>query len=247
MNGLNLGLLLIGLIGLTGFTLSNWSTVLPLTFLGVSLAAQPLPIWVLGAIAAGSLTTIAVNSLFALSNYATARGMQAEFKQNRQGFWNRFETDGPEKDRLKTPWPGRSQPRPDYVAPEPPPRSPEPPLRKPTNSMDDWDLPPQVDWNDPPSPRDRASATSTQFSGEPPRSVSSVNRAEHSQANSQQRDRPPVSPRYPETPPSEKVVDADYRVIIPPFQGTETPFIPPPSPPEESADDWFEDDAQGRR
>ncbi|MBE9179843.1 hypothetical protein IQ268_14830 [Oculatella sp. LEGE 06141] len=61
-------LLLLILGGLILFALQNWSPVLPLVIFGLQTLALPLAFWMLGAIAAGALTTLVVAGLFSLAN-----------------------------------------------------------------------------------------------------------------------------------------------------------------------------------
>ena len=70
-------LLLLILVGLAAFTLQNWAFQLPLVFLGKQTLVLPLSVWVLGAIAAGALTTLLLTALFQLSNTLAAKRLQA--------------------------------------------------------------------------------------------------------------------------------------------------------------------------
>jgi hypothetical protein len=63
------------------FTLQNMSPVLSLMFLGMKTPALALSWWVLAAIAAGSLTTLAIHFLFRLSNFGARRSAQSQFRQ----------------------------------------------------------------------------------------------------------------------------------------------------------------------
>ncbi|NET36253.1 MAG: hypothetical protein F6K19_30215, partial [Cyanothece sp. SIO1E1] len=65
-------LILLALIGLAILTLQNVSPSLPLVFLGFKTQALPLAVWVVGAVAAGVMTTLAITGLLGLSNQ-TAR------------------------------------------------------------------------------------------------------------------------------------------------------------------------------
>src|SRR6476646_8145169 len=66
-------LLLLILVGLAAFTLQNWAFQLPLVFLGKQTLVLPLSVWVLGAIAAGALTTLLFTGLLQLSNTLAIR------------------------------------------------------------------------------------------------------------------------------------------------------------------------------
>jgi hypothetical protein len=70
-------LLLLILVGLAAFTLQNWAFQLPLVFLGQQTLVLPLSVWVLGAIAAGALTTLLFTGLFRLSNTLAAQKIRS--------------------------------------------------------------------------------------------------------------------------------------------------------------------------
>ncbi len=62
-------LLLAILGGLTLLLGQNWFPVLPVVFLGLTTPALPLAVWILISLAAGGSTTLAIASLFGLTNY----------------------------------------------------------------------------------------------------------------------------------------------------------------------------------
>ena len=70
-------LLLLILVGLAAFTLQNWAFQIPLVFLGKQTLVLPLSVWVLGAIAAGALTTLLLTGLFQLSNTLAAKKIRS--------------------------------------------------------------------------------------------------------------------------------------------------------------------------
>jgi hypothetical protein len=70
-------LLLLILVGLAAFTLQNWVFQLPLVFLGQQTLVLPLSVWVLGAIAAGALTTLLFTGLLQLSNTLAIRKVRS--------------------------------------------------------------------------------------------------------------------------------------------------------------------------
>lgn len=70
-------LLLLILVGLAAFTLQNWAFQIPLVFLGKQTLVLPLSVWVLGAIAAGALTTLLFTGLFQLSNTLAAKRIRS--------------------------------------------------------------------------------------------------------------------------------------------------------------------------
>ncbi|MBV8884356.1 MAG: hypothetical protein JO235_10230 [Chroococcidiopsidaceae cyanobacterium CP_BM_RX_35] len=65
-------LLLLVLAGLSLLLVQNWSPVLPLVFLGMRAQALPLALWILICFAAGAFTSLAIASLFRLSHYFAA-------------------------------------------------------------------------------------------------------------------------------------------------------------------------------
>lgn len=76
-------LLLLAIAGtMTLFTVQNLSPVLPLVFLGSPTLALPLSWWILGAIAAGALTTIAVTFLVGLSNFLTGQAIRSQVRSS---------------------------------------------------------------------------------------------------------------------------------------------------------------------
>ncbi|MCY7321682.1 MAG: hypothetical protein LH660_07740 [Phormidesmis sp. CAN_BIN36] len=55
------------------FALQNWTPSMQLVFLGIRSPAFPLALWVLGAIAAGILTTLMIAGLFRLTGFSAQR------------------------------------------------------------------------------------------------------------------------------------------------------------------------------
>jgi uncharacterized integral membrane protein len=242
----------------------TWSNLQPiaLTFLGIQTPAFPLALWVLGAIAAGILTNVTINILVGLSNYATGRALRYRFKQSPR---SRFEqlrrdrfgtstpnpeaarsyqstTSGGESDATWKNWEGYEEPvttRQSVVTEKQPA----------TDSLDDdWDLETSDDWEAPQTtPVDRHSADPTfnkRTSYEAPQEPKSVSRS-GSVYSYGYRD-----PGETGVGRQEKVVDAEYRVIIPPYNPPPPPPYTPSAPEkpepesedEENADDWFEED-----
>ncbi len=255
---------LILLLAIAGaLVIFTWSNLQPiaLTFLGMQTPAFPLALWVLGAIAAGILTNVAINILVGLSNYATGRALRSRFRQSPRSRFeqlrrDRFGTSTPNSETARsyqsTPsgsddatwknWEGYEEPvtaRQSVVTEKQPATDP---------LDDDWDLETSDDWEAPQTtPVDRHSADPTpnkRTSYEAPQEPKSVSRS-GSVYSYGYRD-----PGETGAGRKEKVVDAEYRVIIPPYN----PLPPPPYTPsvseepeperedEENADDWFEED-----
>jgi hypothetical protein len=76
---IRLFLLVAVLGGLTLLVASNWSPVLPLVFLGIKTRPLPLAMWILMAIAGGGLTSLSIKGLFNLSNYLTTQKKRKPF------------------------------------------------------------------------------------------------------------------------------------------------------------------------
>ena len=174
-------ILLLGIAGiLLLFALQNWTPAMQLVFLGLRSPAFPLSLWVLGAIAAGILTTLVIAGLFRLTGFTAQRQgrKSASFAQN-------------------------SSDRAAYQSPRDPefndrrawqPSSPA--SARPDEDGSDWDDD-ASDWFD--ETDDRASRES-----DPRR------RADY---------KPQPNPRsQSEAAKPESVVDADFRVIVPPYR-----------------------------
>jgi uncharacterized integral membrane protein len=97
MSPTRLSILLLILVGVTLFALQNWSPVLPLVILGTQTQALPLAIWMVGAIAAGVITTLITSALLRLSNFTAS---PRRSKPKRAG---RVASDP------RTPWSGSQQ------------------------------------------------------------------------------------------------------------------------------------------
>jgi uncharacterized integral membrane protein len=245
-------LLLLAVVGaLTVFALQNLTPLLPLVFLGIQFPPLPLAWWVLGAIAAGALSMLIIQVLIGLSNFAAGQSARARIRtaSDRQA---RAATSSPE------PEPERRRPREsrrrdrsaasddstwqdwrgyESTSTQTPPR--------PTQPVDDWERPPSDDWEHSTpqdSPRDRAKErfTSDDLKNfETTASPKSETRSGSTYSYSYR------EPQDTDAGKPESVVDADFRVIVPPYRPLDdaTISIPPPPPPpvEENADDWFED------
>lgn len=236
-------LLLLAIIGgLTVFAWQNWTPAIALTFLGLQTPALPLSLWIVLAIVAGILTALVINALFITSNYLAVR--DSRFRRvpappRSNSFASPRSSPPPSgQTSSRVTDPDRSDSR-FYQAPRssspqsPAPSSASKRYETPTRpsdyqrlsepDFDDWERPMREDWGDeePAISRDRRSPS-------PPSQSSST-------SSSSQR-----QPRESDAQRSDSVVDADYRVIVPPYRPIDAP--PPTSEPEESAEDWFEDD-----
>ncbi|NDJ16666.1 LapA family protein [Myxacorys almedinensis] len=203
--------LLMVLGSLALLTVQNWSAPMQLVFLGMRSLALPLPIWIVGALVAGILTTIVISILFRLTGFTAGRSAR--------------------------------RPSPSYVAPtEPPPSSsysytppsytqsvesprttwrtatpPSTPSDPSSGDREEWGSEDASDWFDDSSdwadePRDsRSSSRRTDY--EVRQEPKSGSRSGSNYSYSYRDPDPPTNPA--------DVVDADYRVIIPPNRNLE--------------------------
>lgn len=221
MNVIRLILLVAILGALTLLLTQNWSTVIALRFLGMQTQPLPLAMWMLLATTAGALTSLFITSLLKISNYLVGQQRQTRFKS-----------------AATSP---RSQAN--YKKqPTPPSASPPPPASKAENTysdeFDDWNTNNQDDdWNFEEKPREEFNSRpqTEEFS-----ESQTYERQQKPQSSSQSGSVYSYNYREPKNTAvgkTESIYDADYRVIIPPYQ--------PPTTNEaaEDDDDWsFFDD-----
>ncbi|MBD2353421.1 LapA family protein [Tolypothrix sp. FACHB-123] len=216
MSVIRLILLVVILGGLTLLLTQNWSPVISLVFLGMRTQPLPLAMWMLLATTAGALTSLLIMSLIKVSTYFVPEQRQTRYKSTT-------------RPRNKTTY--QQQP-----TPEPPPDNQT--ENRSNDTFDDWDTNNQDDdWNFDENPQ----ATSA------PKQPTS----EFSEPKTYERQQEPKSssqsgsvysynyrePKNTAVGKTESVYDADYRVIIPPYQ--------PPATNEanDDEDDWsFFDD-----
>lgn len=245
-------LLVLAIIGgLVVFTLQNTTPAIALIFLGIQFPALPLSWWVLGAIAAGATTTLVIQLLFGLASFATGQAVRTRLQSNfrrqsqsrdAQSYSSQFDgkTQSSQREReddsVWQDWSGYDS--------SPSRNSSEPvkPRSTAENSDDDWERPMSDDWED----------SEPQDSSRSPSSASRSRLTEDDLRNFEVKQTPKQTSqsgsvysygyREPEgtgVGRSEKVVDAEYRVIVPPYSPISEE--PPVTPPEENADDWFEE------
>ncbi|RCJ39679.1 hypothetical protein A6770_11375 [Nostoc minutum NIES-26] len=206
--------------GLTLLLVQNWSPVLSLVFLGMRTQPLPLAMWILFSTTAGALTSVLITTLFKLSNY---------FGGQRQTTF---------RSRASSP---RAANR---TEPTPPPYTPPPPASKTeyatSEKFDDWETNSNADddWNFDEKP---TQAPNPNPKTQPFRDSQTYERQQEPQSSSQSGSVYSYSYREPKNTAAgktESVYDADYRVIIPPYQ--------PPinNQTDNTDDDWsfFEDD-----
>lgn len=247
-------ILLLGIAGgLILFSLSNWFPSLSLVFLGVATPALPLAIWVLGAIAAGIVTSLLISALFGVSNYAAVRQVRSQYRRSARRSAGQSEYSSPEPEPASSysssytrstatdtsddsawrDWEGYEEPidRPQTTAAKP-------------DQDDDWGAESSDDWDDwdddtvgsrPGNPKEGTASQRSSY--EAPQEPKTANRSGSVYSYGYR------EPGESGVGRREMVVDADYRVIVPPYKSSEPePYRPPDEAPTENADDWFDDD-----
>lgn len=255
------------LAGLGIFTVQNLTPAFALVFLGFQTPVLPLSVWLLGAIAAGACTSFLMWVLFglaSLSGGASPRSPRAKDftgaspAANPNPASSRYEPAAQAAARTSNRTPGSRNSRvrdtddsawQDWRGYE----AASTPRNSATAATDDWEQEFSEDWEA--APRDRADTPPSDPRSSSPRN----NNFEASQTPKQTAQSGSTysygyqNPQETGAGKSEKVVDAEYRVLIPPYypldpeatMPRDRPFTPPPAAPpdpdSENADDWFED------
>jgi hypothetical protein len=259
-------ILLLAILG--GFVLFTWSNLQPLSlvFLGIQFPAFPLAFWVLGAIAAGVLTTFVISILFNLSHYVAGRAVRSQFRQAARsssrfqgGGGDRFQpgsqsssstqaTASQDDDTAWKNWEG-------YEEPVDRQRTVQRSTTQ-KQSVDDWEAEIPEDWDEAPGKPSNTSGDSLRDRprAEPaPRNRTDYEVSQNPKTSSRSGSvysygyRDPGSSGVGKAEPvaDKPVVDADYRVIVPPLRSLDEDSVESVAPEpvaEENADDWFEDD-----
>ncbi|WP_066378142.1 MULTISPECIES: hypothetical protein [unclassified Anabaena] len=214
-------ILLIAIMGgLTLLLVQNWSPVLSLVFLGMRSQPIPLAMWILFSTAAGAGTSLLITSLFNLSNYFGGTPRQSPWKSTT----NSRRTTASRQPEFTRPPSNSSQAasQTEYAT---------------NNEFDDWETPNHQDddWDvaeqPPKAPQPSSQAQSFQDSA-------TYERPQQPKSGSQSGSFYSYSYREPKNTAAgktESVYDADYRVIIPPYQ----------QPAKDVADDVADDDDWG--
>ncbi|MCC5603335.1 LapA family protein [Nostoc favosum] len=208
--------------GLTLLLVQNFSPALSLVFLGVQTQPLPLAIWILFSTATGAFTSILISTLFNLSNYF-GRGQ-------RQTADRRSATSPRAKATRREEFTSRP-------ANSPPPASKK---EEPTSDVfDDWETNSSKDddWN---FDEKSEEAPTRNPQAQQPNDSKTYERQSEAKSSSQSGSVYSYSYREPKNTAAgktESVYDADYRVIIPPYQ-------PPTTNQADDDDDWefFDDD-----
>lgn len=250
-------LLLLGIAaGLVLFTLSNWTPAISLTFAGLVTPALPLALWVLAAIAAGILTSLLLTALFSASNYFAVREARAQMRFNRSsgyqprpaspGFSSQTNpgskpSDPEDEDEDWKNWEAYER----AAASQ----KPTPAAASSEADEDDWASGIGEDWEEDsqeaevdrpqPEPTDRFRAEAPPTSGRD-RSYEARQTPRTSSRSGSVYSYGYRDPKGTGVGRTESVVDAEFRVIVPPYN---QPVEDEVDPDEESADDWFDEDA----
>ena len=159
------------------FALQNWAPSMQLVFLGIRSPAFPLALWVLGAIAAGILTTLTIAGLFRLTGFSAQRPRGRRPASVAQNASDRYSSQIPKETEVAQS------------------RATSSTIRDENGS--DWD--------------DDASDWFDDETDDRPKSwESDTRRRADNQTRQETRSDPGVKP--------ESVVDADFRVIVPPYR-----------------------------
>ncbi|BAY25628.1 hypothetical protein NIES2100_54340 [Calothrix sp. NIES-2100] len=196
MTVIRLILLVVILGGLTLLLTQNWSPVISLVFLGMRTQPLPLAMWMLLATSAGALTSLLITSLMTVSTYFVTEQRQTRFKSAA-------------RPRTKTTY--QQQP-----TPEPPPVNQTD--NRSSDTFDDWNTNNDDDWNFDEKPQETSgSRQQTQEFSE----SKTYERQQEPKSSSQSGSVYSYNYRDPKNTAvgkTESVYDADYRVIIPPYQ-----------------------------
>ncbi|MFN6483673.1 MULTISPECIES: LapA family protein [unclassified Nostoc] len=206
--------------GLTLLLIQNFSPALSLVFLGVRTQPLPLAIWILFSTTTGAFTSILIATLFNLSNYFVAGQRQTP---------NRVTATSSRAKATQ-----REEPASRSASPPPASKKEEPS----SEVFDDWETngSRDDDWN---FYEKSESAPTPNSQAQQPRDSTTYERQSEAKRSSQSGSVYSYSYREPKNTAAgktESVYDADYRVIIPPYQ--------PPTTNQADDDDWdfFEDD-----
>lgn len=221
MDIIRLILLVAVLGGLTLLLAQNWSPVLPLVFLGIQTQPLPLAMWILFSTTAGAITSVFISSLFNLSTYLTRQQsprLKSPAASPRNKQTRREETF--ERFSVSPPPAGTTQSRS-------------------SDAVDDWDTNNSTDddWDF----EEKSNVAPNPSSENIQDREREVERQQQPKASSQSGSVYSYSYRQPKNSgvgKTESVYDADYRVIIPPYQ-------PPTTTNQKNDDDdwgFFDDD-----
>ncbi|WP_017319363.1 LapA family protein [Mastigocladopsis repens] len=200
-------LLVVVLGGLTLLLVQNWSPVLSVVFLGMKSKPIPLAIWMLFSTAAGAFTTVFVTSLFNLSNYFARQQRQTPLRSSTASTHAR-------QTRTQEPAP-RPSPPPSSSKTESPRTSDAPNDWETDSSTEDWDFE-EKEEAPTPNPQNTQVRDSNTYEYERQQEPKSSSKSDSAYSYSYR------EPKNSGVGKTESIYDADYRVIIPPYQPSTT-------------------------
>ncbi len=237
MTASRLILLLAVILILTILLVQNWSPVLSLVFLGMKTQPLPLAIWIILSITTGALTSWLIATLHQLSNYLGSQKQPTPSPRSYRA--PRVQQDTRQEATFNTA------------------NVPKTPRKQDSKTQvieDDWDTYTSEDWDFDELAANQSTQSSQNKSRREPRDYERPQQSTKP-ANSNQSDSVySYSSREPKNTgvgKTESVYDADYRVIVPPYQ-------PSPKNQQIDDDDWdfldddgedddFDDDERFRR
>jgi uncharacterized integral membrane protein len=182
-------LLLLAIAGvLLLFVLPNWAPSMQLVFLGLRSPAFPLSLWILGAIASGIVTTLLISGLFRLTKFTAQR---------------------PRRSGSVEPTPSRTY---SYTQA---PREPDRSSQATKTAHSDWEEDPSDWFDDDSSWEDEPTDKPTDASKDRPRSIDEPSQSTKPGSAYSYRYSDPETSKADAPKP---VVDADFRVIVPPYR-----------------------------
>ncbi|RAM49771.1 MAG: LapA family protein [Hapalosiphonaceae cyanobacterium JJU2] len=236
-------ILLVAIMGGLALLLAqNWSPILPLIFLGVQTKSLPLAMWILFSTAAGAATSLVISGLFQLSSYLALpqRSTSAASKSRRTTAKSDRSTREKSADSYSS-----------YSSNTSPPPSATKTSSQ-SNPDDDWDTNNNEDWDF----EEKSDSTSSQNTEV--RDSKSYERRQEPTDSFRAGSSYSYSYREPKNSgvgKTESIYDADYRVIIPPYQPSSDDFTDKDNPTNQKnqadEEDWgfledIEDDQRQR-
>ncbi len=221
-------ILLVVVLGIVTLLLvQNWSPVLSLVFLGVRTLPLPLAMWILFSTAAGAVTSLLITTLLKVSNYFGGQQRQRPYKS--AGTSPRTKATSREEPQQPSYRPSTAASNTESTT---------------SNEFDDWETNDSRndDWDfDEPQPEAPTPSPQTP----PYRDSQTYERQQEPQSRTQSGSVYSYNYRDPKNTAvgkTESVYDADYRVIIPPYEPSTTNQVDEQA--NEDDDDWkfFEDD-----
>ena len=217
-------IMLVAVLGtLTLLLVQNWSPVLPLVFLGMRTQALPLAIWILFSTAAGAVTSLLIAGLFNLTGQKRQTPLKSPATSPRVA----------NRTRGEEPFSRKQAPR--STVSEADPRT--------SDELDDWDTDRSAnddwDFDENNNVTSNSSPQNTQI-----RDSDTYERQQEPKSGSKSGSVYSYSYQEPKNSgvgKTESVYDADYRVIVPPYQ--------PPTTKSTDDDDWGlfdEDDSEDK-